>query len=805
MNLCLLPLIFNIFLTAVSRAHHIADIISRFEPLSYSKEHLRNHRSRRSVDGYFTFKLQSPNRSFNLQLKSDSAAFSDDFILEGSSKPKNSNHFHHLYTGSVQDHDGSSVVGYIVDGVFQGQIDLANETFYVEKSAKFFPNEKKSFHSILYKDKHVNMKRFKRSAGLRCGNDESRQWMESIQNSAAERTKRSTRQANPYSWHANRQKRSIPDGSNTCTLYLRADIELYEKYKELFGSNAEEEIMGMFHIHVTNLISIYNNSQFVDTNGVVYAGISFSVRRAKIVTACTPGDVDDWMCKKNIDVNNYLNYASLQNHDDFCLAFVFSNRDFNGGTLGLAWVASPNNQAGGICERYRDYEDGKGKKTKKSLNTGIVTLINYGRFVPQKVSVLTFAHEIGHNFGSQHDSGVCIPSDSGQGGGNFIMYASATDGTASNNNKFSECSLKYIGSVLNAVFNGNSKENCFTSPVAGFCGNKIVEKGVKGNNEQCDCGYANDCKDKCCHARESSSKVEQWCKLRDNKDCSPTAGPCCKEDCTFVSDVQCAAATECAFEAKCNGKTEKCPDQSPKADHTLCNDFTQVCISGLCTGSVCQKINWTQCFLKKPSQPSRDYDFGDLCYVACRKDRNSPCVSSNSEQSVLKKQENLEFYELLKSISKDDKLAIKLRSGAPCDDYKGYCDVFQKCRSVDAEGPLSRLKKLLFSEETIATIRDWIVKNWWAVLLMGIGLIICMGLFIKLCAVHTPSSNPKLKAAVTLKQTLTFRRRHNRHPQGPPPAYQQAQSSAGGPAQGRRKKRVNEIPIDRINKGGNRV
>lgn len=37
----------------------------------------------------------------------------------------------------------------------------------------------------------------------------------------------------------------------------------------------------------------------------------------------------------------------------------------------------------------------------------------------------------------------------------------------------------------------------------------------------------------------------------------------------------------------------------------------------------------------------------------------------------------------------------------------GYCDIFRKCRSVDANGPLARLKNLLFNKQTIKSVSQW--------------------------------------------------------------------------------------------------
>lgn len=53
----------------------------------------------------------------------------------------------------------------------------------------------------------------------------------------------------------------------------------------------------------------------------------------------------------------------------------------------------------------------------------------------------------------QHDpSGACAPGGSG---GNFIMFAQATDGALPNNKRFSSCSNNRIRAVL------NDKSSCF--------------------------------------------------------------------------------------------------------------------------------------------------------------------------------------------------------------------------------------------------------------------------------------------------------------------------------------------------------
>lgn len=326
--------------------------------------------------------------------------------------------------------------------------------------------------------------------------------------------------------------------------------------------------------------------------------------------------------------------------------------------------------------------------------------------------------------------------------GNFIMFASATSGDRPNNSKFSPCSIRNISNVLDVLV-GNVKRDCFKVSEGAFCGNKIVESG-----EECDCGFNNEeCNDHCCYPRlitdyEYGMNVSaKGCARRANTQCSPSQGPCCLSDsCTFVPAIhsmKCKEETECSWSSYCNGTTPECPEPKPRDDKTKCNNGTQLCIRGDCSGSICLLWNMTECFLTSTIVPQ--IDKRQLCQLACQDGNNTNTCRSTSEFAHL--------YGLPTG-------GISLRPGSPCDNFQGYCDVFLKCRAVDAEGPLVRLKNLLLNRETLHSVAQWIVENWYAVVLLGIGFIIFMGIFIKCCAVHTPSSNPKKRPARRISETL---------------------------------------------------
>ena len=124
-----------------------------------------------------------------------------------------------------------------------------------------------------------------------------------------------------------------------------------------------------------------------------------------------------------------------------------------------------------------------------------------------------------------------------------------------------------------------------------------------------------------------------------------------------------------------------------------------VVVSQECSGSICLRFQLLECQCQQEE---------NLCDLCCKNGEDGECkpIRDMGVSNITN--------------------ALQQFPGAPCDNFNGYCDVFLKCRAVDADGPLSRLKNKFFSKEAILGYLEWIKEHWWAVLLMGVGLILLM-------------------------------------------------------------------------------
>uniref|UniRef100_A0A3B4V503 ADAM metallopeptidase domain 17a n=1 Tax=Seriola dumerili TaxID=41447 RepID=A0A3B4V503_SERDU len=563
------------------------------------------------------------HRHFKLYLTTNTDLFTDNFkavFLDKHGREENYDiQLQNYFTGHVVGEENSRVQAHIDGDEFSAHI-LTDEAEYNVEPLWRFTDSPADGRLLVYRSDDI--KNLSRIVSPKvCG------YVHAEDMDLLPQTARMDRDGQEYH---HREKRYVHDHKkNTCPLLLVAD---YRFFKHM-GRGQESVTLNYLIELIDRVDDIYRNTTWDDE----FKGYGVQIHQP---TRCPPElagtnwvhyNMEDSPVKgKEVwDVKRLLEQFSSDiagNASTVCLAHLFTYQDFDEGTLGLAYVAPSKAQAlGGLCPKpYYPYHSAK---KPSYLNTGLTSTKNYGKTILTKEADLVTTHELGHNFGAEHDPDnipYCAPSD--DQGGKFVMYPIAVSGDHVNNKRFSNCSKISIGKTLRS-----KAPVCFKERNSKVCGNSRVEDG-----EECDPGLLHLNDDLCCSSD---------CKFKSGAQCSDRNSPCCR-NCKFEhAGVRCQEpiSATCKGISSCTGNSSVCPPPANAADDTICVDNGR-CLKGECNPFCEAMQNLQSCACNETE---------DSCKVCCRKDGTcSPFIQANGS-------------------------FLFLRKGKPC--TVGFCDEGGKC------------------------------------------------------------------------------------------------------------------------------
>uniref|UniRef100_A0A3P8PWH5 ADAM metallopeptidase domain 17 n=1 Tax=Astatotilapia calliptera TaxID=8154 RepID=A0A3P8PWH5_ASTCA len=530
---------------------------------------------------------------FRLYLRTNDELFTSDFravvISENGQESTYPVNRHNYFTGHVIGEENSRVQAHIEDDEFSAHI-LTDEAEYNVEPLWRFTSAPSGGRLLIYRSEDIR--------------NISRLLQPSVCGYVRSEVKR----------HVHDHKK------NSCPLLLVADHRFFKH----MGRDEESTTLNYLIELIDRVDDIYRNTSW----GEGFSG--YGVQIDQIIIKKYPTPVDPGKTHFNMkgspvegrdvwDVKKLLEQFSVDiagKASNVCLAHLFTYQDFDEGTLGLAYVApSKADIAGGLCSKVI------------YLNTGLTSTKNYGKTILTKEADLVTTHELGHNFGAEHDPDKpeCAPRE--DQGGKYVMYPIAVSGDHVNNKMFSDCSKRSIVKRLRL-----KAPSCFKERKINVCGNSRVEQG-----EECDPGLLHINSDLCCTPN---------CRLKADAQCSDRNSACCRE-CRFeAKGAVCQEPIDatCKGHSYCTGNSSECPPPENAPDKTACLDSGE-CLNGEC-------IPFCQAVLKL--QPCACNETNASCKVCCRSSGGVCTPYQDISGSFL-----------------------FLRKGKPC--TVGFCDGAGKC------------------------------------------------------------------------------------------------------------------------------
>ncbi|XP_035006963.1 disintegrin and metalloproteinase domain-containing protein 17 isoform X2 [Hippoglossus stenolepis] len=575
-----------------------------------------------------TLSFYALKRTFRLYLRTNDELFTEDFrvaVVDEDGEQSYQINRHNFFTGHVIGEENSRVQAHIDDHEFSAHILTDEAEFNIEPLWRF-TSAPPDGRLLIYRSEDIrNLSRLQHPSV--CGyvtSDPSHLLPDSVK--TAKLTEREENES------VFRGKRQVHDHKrNTCPLLLVADHRFFKH----MGREEESTTLNYLIELIDRVDDIYRNTSWDEEF------VGYGVQIQQIIINKIPSTVDPGKSHFNMrgspekgrdvwDVKKLLEQFSVdiaENASNVCLAHLFTYQDFDEGTLGLAYVAPAKPDIpGGLCSKA--CPSSANQQRAIYLNTGLTSTMNYGKTILTKEADLVTTHELGHNFGAEHDPDNiphCAPRE--DEGGKYVMYPIAVSGDHVNNKVFSNCSKRSIVKRLRS-----KALSCFRERNINVCGNSRVEQG-----EECDPGLLNINSDRCC---------TDDCRLRPGVQCSDRNSACCK-GCWFESEGEvCQEPIDatCKGHSYCTGNSSECPPPENAPDETVCLDSGE-CLTGEC-------VPFCQAVLKL--QPCACNETNSSCKVCCRSSGGA-CAPYQDEMG------NFLF----------------LRKGKPC--TVGFCDGAGKC------------------------------------------------------------------------------------------------------------------------------